>query len=314
MTRNTANPNNGNTEAENDRTLEVLAGAPDQPLKIGNIEIHCYVLEDETRVLSQRGVYNSLGLSRGGNPPPSDVDAELPGFANQKWLKPYISDELTVALTSPIRFKIPTGAKAYGYPATMLVELCDAVLEARKRDAVTDRQARYVQQAETIIRGLATVGIIALVDEATGYQEVRNRRALATILEKFLAEELRPWTKTFPYEFYTEICRLRGWPIQYAIDRPQVVAKYTNDFVYARLAPGVLDELRSRNPILPSGYRRHKHTQWFNPDFGHPRLKEHIYAVMALMRSSDSWNSFILKLQRAFPKKNETIPMDLGEM
>ena len=54
--------------------------------------------------------------------------------------------------------------------------------------------------------------------------------------------------------------------MEYAIKRPQVVAKYTNDFVYERLAPGVLDELRNRNPMLPSGYRRHKHTQWFNPE------------------------------------------------
>lgn len=208
---------------------------------------------------------------------------------------------------------MPHGGIAYGYPATMLVDLCSAILEARKNKAVSDRQTDIVNRAESIICGLATVGIIALIDEATGYQAIRNRRALATILEKFLAEELRPWTRTFPYEFYEEICRLRGWPMEYAINRPQVVAEYTNDFVSERLAPGVLEELRSRNPMLPSGYRRYKHTQWFNVDFGHPRLKEHIYAVMALMRSSESWQSFLNKLHRAFPKKNQTIPMDLGE-
>ena len=36
------------------KPLKVIAGAPDKPLKIGDIEIDCYVLEGEKRVLSQR--------------------------------------------------------------------------------------------------------------------------------------------------------------------------------------------------------------------------------------------------------------------
>jgi len=39
------------------------------------------------------------------------------------------------------------------------------------------------------------VGIIALVDEATGYQRLREELALASILEKFIAKEPQPWTK-----------------------------------------------------------------------------------------------------------------------
>ena len=48
------------------------------------------------------------------------------------------------------------------------------------------------------MRGLARVGIIALVDEATGFQRIREERALATILEKFIAKEIQPWAMTFP--------------------------------------------------------------------------------------------------------------------
>ena len=55
------------------------------------------------------------------------------------------------------------------------------------------------------IRGLATVGIIALVDETTGCQRIRTERALAAILEKFIAKEIQLWTHTFPYEFYEQI-------------------------------------------------------------------------------------------------------------
>ena len=100
------------------------------------------------------------------------------------------------------------------------------------------------------MRALAHVGIIALVDEATGYQDVRARNALNEILEQFIADELRRWTKLFPDEFYRQMFRLRGWEwkVQSIKQRPGVVGNYTNDLVYQRLAPGVLDELRRKDP------------------------------------------------------------------
>ena len=165
------------------------------------------------------------------------------------------------------------------------------------------------------MRGLARVGIIALVDEATGFQRIREERELATILEKFIAKELQPWNRTFPYEFYMEICKLKGWPSVYAVKRPSVIGRYTNDIVYERLAPGVLDELKARTPRLPSGNLKNKFFQWFTPDLGHPKLREHLVGVMALMRASPrfGWGHFQRSLQRAYPKVNETIPLPLDD-
>lgn len=56
-------------------------------------------------------------------------------------------------------------------------------------------------QAEILMRGFARVGIVALIDEVTGYQRDRKRDALAAILEKYIAKEMRPWLKTFQLEF-----------------------------------------------------------------------------------------------------------------
>ena len=282
--------------------LKVIAGASDRPLVIGDIEIDCYVLEDKTRVLSQRGVFSSVNATRGGPRGRSDTGAQIPRFASQKWLNPFLSSELEVALKSPILFHGDYG-RTYGYPATILVDLCKAILNAEREGATTDRQGGIVRRAMTLIEGFATVGIIALVDEATGYQRIREERALATILEKFIAEELQPWTKTFPFEFYTGICRLKGWPGAHAIRRPSVIGKYTNNFVYERLAPGVLEELQRVNPTLPTGGRRHKHHQWFTPEHGHPTLRGHLEGVMALMRVSSSWSAFRKNLDIAYPKQ-----------
>ena len=137
-----------------------------------------------------------------------------------------------------------------------------------------------------LLRGFARVGIIALVDDVTGYQEIRARNALATILEKFIAQELQPWTKTFPYDFYKQIFRLKRWSGPEGVKRPSIIGHYTNDIVYARIAAGVLDELQTKNPTLPSSHRKNKHHQWFTPEPGHQKLKEHLAAVIALMRAA----------------------------
>ena len=287
-----------------DAPLKVIAGASDRPLVIGDIEIPCYVLEDETRVLVQRGLATGIGMS---NP----SGAQIGRFALSKSIKPFISNDLKVVLGNPIKFVI-SGGVAHGYPATLLVDLSNAVLAAREAGALQRHQAHIAQRCEALIRGLATVGVIALVDEATGYQRIREERALATILEKFVAKELQPWTRTFPIEFYTGICRLKGWPGAHAIRRPSVIGRYTNDFVYERLAPGVLEELRRLNPTLAAGGRRHKHHQWFTPELGHPKLKEHLEGVMVLIRISSSWSAFRKNLDIAYPKQNLNRELPFG--
>lgn len=297
------------------RVQQTLAGSKDRPLKIGNAEIDCYVLDDETRVLSQRGMFKGLGVTRGGPRnanEPSQTGAEIPRFASQNWLKPFISSDLEMALKNPVFFQPPTGNTGYGYPAEVLVDVCDAIIEADKQGATTERQAPIVANAMALMRGFAKTGIIALVDEVTGYQDMRAKEALADIFEKFLSEERQKWTKTFPIDFYKEIYRLRGWEFKpWSTKRPSVVANWTDDFVYDRLAPQLTEELRKKNPVSESGRRKDKHHQWFNPENGHPRLREHISGVIALLRAAETWDGFKRSLNRAYPKFGDTIELPL---
>ncbi len=306
--------------------LKVIAGAPDQPLVIGDVEIPCYVLEDETRVLTQGGLYSGLGLVQRGNVAveglaqlrgSEDVNqsnstekggAQLPRFAVAKSLSNHISNEIKVALATPILFEYQ-GNISYGYPATLLPDMCEVYLAARRAGDLRSQQMHIAERCELLVSGLARVGINALVDEATGYQEIRAKRALADILEQYIEKDLHPWTMTFPYEFYKQIFRLKGWRGPYGNRRPSVIGHYTNDLIYARLAPGVLEELRSKNPVLPTGRRKDLHHQWMTLEYGHPKLRGHIEAVMALMKVSSDWDSFYEKLQIAYPRLNEQFPM-----
>ena len=296
----------------NTEPLKVIAGAPDRPLVIGDIEIPCYVLEDETRVLSQGGFLQAIGRSRTPKAGTGGVDLTQ-SFLAASNLKPFVGESLGVS-TKPILFLIASGGPiAYGYPAELLPKVCEVYLEARASGKLRRAQHHIAARAEVLLRGLVTVGVVALVDEATGYQDIRPQRDLAKILEAFIAKELQPWTKTFPYDFYLEIIRLKGWPNVYAIKRPSVIGHYTNDIVYGRIAPGLLGELRSKNPTLSTGGRKHRHHQWFTPELGHPRLKEHLAAVSALMRAAPNWNAFQRSLARAFPKANGNLPLPLED-
>lgn len=291
------------------KPLSVIAGTPDRPLVIGDVEIQCYVLDDETRVLSQGSFSTALGRSNPSSDTRTPKPDNLPVFLAANNLKPFISKELEKSATL-IVFRGPRGRPGHGYKATLLPEICNVYLAARAAQALTKNQYHIAERCEILIRGLATVGIIALVDEATGYQRIREERALATILENFIAKELQPWTRTFPYAFYTEIFRLKGWPGPDGFKKkPQIIGHYTNDIVYARLAPGILDELQQKNPTLPSGTRKTHHHRWFTPDPGHPKLKEHLAAVIALMKASPNWGQFQRNLRRAFP-----IPGDQDSM
>ena len=93
--------------------------------------------------------------------------------------------------------------------------------------------------------------------------------------------------------------------------RPGVVAAYTKDLVYARLAPGVLEELERKNPVTPTGRRKAKHHQWLTDDVGHPALAQHLHAIIGLMRASETWEGFRKLVDRAFPKRGDNLELEL---
>jgi hypothetical protein len=231
-------------------------------------------------------------------------------------LQEFISTELRDTLSKPIAYIPPnSGSVAKGVAAEALPQICDVWLKARAKKKLTgEAQLRTAEMAEILVRGLATVGIVALVDEATGYQDMRTRDALARILEKFVAAEMRKWVSTFPPEFYKEMFRLRGWPYRPdSLARPGVVGRYTTDIIYDRLAPGVREEIERTIPRNAEGKPKGKLHSMLTEDHGHPRLKEHLAAVTALMRASSSWDRFMDLVNRAFPRFGDTmsLPMPL---
>jgi hypothetical protein len=289
----------------------VAHGDDDHPLRIGDIEIPCYVLDDETRVLSQRGVVvGGLGIQYGGGSVRHGAD-RLTSFLQGKALSPFVSNELLALVQNPIKFRHSGGGGvAWGYPATILADICDVVLSARKAGVLQKQQEHIAERCELLVRGFARVGIIALVDEATGFQYARTRNSLARILEAFVAKELQPWVKTFPDEFYAQLFRLRGLPYNAeSVKRPQYFGTLTTDIVWKRIAPGVLTELKRVLPKNEKGRRKGTLSQALTRNIGYPKLREHLGATVAYMTISPDYPAFIKTLDTHRPRFHDQLEL-----
>jgi P63C domain len=300
-------------------TDKILKATHIGELKIGEKVLPCAVLEDGTRVLNQAGFLRAIGRARSpkaGTGVLSTVD-DLPFFLQADVLKPFITEELKQS-TKPLFYEAKR-SKAVGYNARLLPGVGEVYLRFRDEclkstGKVPERYAHIIQACDIVMRGLAHVGIVALVDEATGYQEIRDKKALQEILDKYLLKEFAAWAKRFPDEFYKQMFRLRGWQWRgMRVNRPSVVGKYTNDLVYQRLAPGVLEELQKRNPKDEKGNREGKHHQLLTPDLGIPALQNHLFATTKFMEASATWDQFYRSMQRAFPKLNSNMVLNFPE-
>jgi hypothetical protein len=290
---------------------QAICGSTDRPLRIGDIELQCYVLEGGTRVLSQAGFLEALGRHRKANVRREGGEEPLPPILQGKAINPFVTKEVAEK-SRPIKFRTPSGALASGYRADLLPSVCEIYLKAKDAGVLPENQQHVAKQAEILIRGLAHVGIIALVDEATGYQEVRARDALAKVLEAFIAKELQPWVQTFPADYYRELFRLRGlnFPTE-TVRKPQYFGTLTNDIVYKRLAPGVLEELKRVTPKNESGHRKHKFFQRLTDNVGYPKLREHLGAVIAVMKMSTNYHHFLQQLDRHYPRYGAQLSLPL---
>lgn len=261
-------------------------------LQVGDIELECHVLDDGRRVLTQRQVVRLLSGGReSGN--------------LSRYLKriPTFGEAFEV---SPIEFMTPPRPQpAYGYEGTDVIDICERYLDARERRALKESQLRLAAMAEIVVRACAKVGIIALIDEATGYQAVRDKNALQLKLQAFIADEMQSWARMFPEEFWLELARLEG--IRYSPrSRPIRWGKYVMAFVYDAIDPDVGEELRQLNP---NPHYRQNHHQWLKR-FGRDKVHDHLERVITVMKLCNDMDDFQRKFAHVFQKKPLQLAFD----
>jgi hypothetical protein len=274
-------------------------------LRIGDAELDVAVLENKQRIVTLTAVFRALDRPIRGNA----RLINMPTFMDAKNLQPFIGADLSDVINK-VKYINLNGKVQEGYDALIIPLVSDLYLKARAENKLSASQEDTAKKAEILVRTLAKVGIVALVDEATGYQRDRAKDELSKILEAFVAKELQPWIKTFPADFYENMFRLRD--LEYpgnGVKRPQYFGHLTNDVIYRRLAPMVLQELKEQAKKDEKGKLKHKLHQKLTPDIGHPKLKELVISVTTVMKLSDHWSDFKGKLDRVHPAYNETMPL-----
>jgi|SRR5690554_278698 len=283
-------------------------------ITIGELSLPCAVLTDGKRVISEQSLNGILGTPGGGKQRQlrKESGVNRPLALSSKALVPFMDQVFEEGELEPVEYK--DGRKTLkGYDAQILPKMCDVWLRARDAGVLQGQQAHKAQAADMLMRGLARIGIVALVDEATGYQYEREQDELHKLLSIYLSEERLAWAKRFPDEFYKQIYRLHGWKWPtYSHKHPGYVGKLTNQIVYEKLPTGVLDQLRERNPKQEeTGRRQWKHHQFLSEDIGQNDLRDHLLSVITLMRISKDWPTFMSHFEAAFPEPGQQATLEL---
>jgi hypothetical protein len=288
---------------------------------IGAAKIPCAVLDNGVRVLTEHGITTAMGSRSGGSKRAKRSSAEsgspVPIFIAPQNVRQFISPEMEDGLLKPITYRY--GRQVFiGYDARVLRAICDVWLDARRAGALQDQQLERAYRAELLIRGLADVAIVALVDEATGFQKEREAGELQKILAAYISPTLLPWTERFPEPFFRDMFRVFGWswPVREGMKYPGPVGpryagKLIKQIIYGNLPPGVLDELETRNPHDKKWQRKSRMTQILSSDIGHPHVEKLVSVVHTLFEISDTKQEFWRHYKRKFNKGPEQLELEL---
>lgn len=255
-------------------------------LTIGNVTVSCAVLEDGRRVITETSMFELLQRAREGR---KKGGSELPAFISANNLKPYITNELIDGVKS-FEYLHPQRGKVNGLNAMVIPLICEAYINAHVQGVLKENQLKSAYQALIITQALAKTGIISLVDEVTSYQEFRENNELQKLFNRFLSEELQPWTKRFPSSFFKNIKKMYG--LEHLKGNPRFAGHLINRYIYGEISPEILEELKRRNPLNEKGYRANKHHQYLSDDVGHPALTKQIIKINTLMSVSSSKEEF----------------------
>ncbi len=263
-------------------------------LEIGVKVLPCYRLVSGERIFSLKGVVVSLIETDGG---------QLAEYIKVKSLRDFLPSDLVPAENDqiPALIKFDTGAEgvgkfAWGLPVEKFIDLCDAYSNAAESGNLTERQQKIAVNANAFLRACAKVGIIALVDEATGYHEERPLDELQFKLKLFLAEEMRKWDKTFPDELWVQFGRLTNWKGSLH-QRPKYWGNLVMDLIYEYLDADVAQWLKENAPKPMHGQN---YDQWLSEQYGLKKLVEHIWKVIGVASTCRTMDELKKKMRELY--------------
>lgn len=260
-------------------------------LSIGLAEIQCYVLDDGRRVISRTGATATLTGGKGGGNLESYLEVEgLKDCLPHDWSDKMIEFTLPEVVNKTVR----------GIRAETFLDICTAYVKALEQGALqTERQIDIAKKAALFLAACSEIGLVALIDEATGYQYERAQDALQLKLKLYLEDEMRKWEKTFPDELWREFGRLTHWsgPVT---SRPKYWGKLVMELVYEYLDHDVADWLRNNAPKPIGNLSYHR---WLTSQYGLRKLIEHIWMLIGIASTCGSMSELRQRMAEKFGRQ-----------
>jgi len=255
-------------------------------IQIAGIDLDgCYVLEDGTAILSQRGTTKLIGKKWRSS------RTESPIFIGAKNLQPFISDELKKRLNG-IQFY--DGSRlVMGYHADILPLICDVYLAARAANALTASQLPVAQMCEILVRVLSRMAMTSLIYEQLGYEKFKHPDALRILIESYLSDEIRKWAKEFPDELFVQMDRIYGNQRTTSQNRPQYYAKFIRKYIYEPIERGAV--LRKLDEVIPKDSKGRKKSRIHSAtsvEIGLPAVKAQIWQTLGVLKVSTNKRKF----------------------
>lgn len=258
-------------------------------LELLDHDIPVYVLSDGRRVISRNAAITMLTAKDSG---------DMNSYLRAEGLQPHLPSNIPDLL---IEFTLPESSqRVRGMGAETFMELCRAYVKAHASGELkTDRQKAIALVASLFLAACAKVGIIALIDEATGYQYERLEDALQFKMKLFVADEMRKWERTFPEELWKEFGRLTNWEGSIH-KRPKYWGKLVMELIYEYLDPDVAKWLKTNAPKPQHGQNYHL---WLTSQYGLKKLVEHIWLVIGMASTCDDMDQLRERMAEKFGRQ-----------
>ncbi len=256
------------------------------PIVLNGVEILCAVLEDGTPILNKGRMMKALGRPWKGS-----SRTDKPSFIGAMNLQQFIRPELEEMLQG-IEF-YDGNRLTIGYDAKILPLICRVYRDAERAGVLTANQLPTARLCEMMADAFSTVGIAALIYEQLGYEKFKHPKAFRMLIESYMAEEIRKWSKEFPDELFYQMDRIYGNQPTTSRNRPLYYAKFLRKYVYEPFEKGyILKELDQRNPTNEKGHRKYRHHSNLSDNIGLPAVRSQIWQVIAALKMSTNKRKF----------------------
>ncbi|MEZ9723052.1 P63C domain-containing protein [Vibrio splendidus] len=271
-------------------------------LPLLDVKLGVAVLDNHKRIITQTALFDAFARPRKGE---KRLEG-LPSIVGAKNLLPFISEELR-EVAQPVSY-VADGKLKVGYDATLIPEVCEVYIKAQESGVLGDKQEHIATRCKLLVRALAKIGIVALIDEVTEFQLIREHNELTRLLSAYISKDLMKWTERFPRKFYTELFRLYDWEFKYQegslrIANPPYVGKFTKQYVYDYMPPEVMEDIKKDNPKNNKGGHNNRFYWYLTQDIGLPHLDQHITKLITVMELSANKDDFKPKFNQIFGEK-----------